>query len=425
MLSTLRNAWNLPDVRKKILNTLLLIVIFRLGFAIPVPFMDRQVAAQIATGGSQLLSYMDMMTGGAFSKFNIFGLSIYPYISASIIIQLLTIAIPRLEELSKEGEEGRKKIQQYTKWAALVLGLVESITILNNSRLFGNAVHAENFFQHLVVYATLLGGMMFLVWLGDLITEKGVGNGISILIFVGIISRIPTTAREWIGAMKAGQMAFWKPLLFLVIAFFIVVFTVAIQEGERKVPVQYAKRVVGRKMYGGQATHIPMKVNMAGVMPVIFAGAILSLPVTVAESFKGPVGTFFRNYFTPSGTVGFWVYNIVQILFIIIFAYFYTAVQFNTVEYAKNLQQNGGFVPGIRPGRPTSEFLSKISNRITFIGAICLAILVLIPTVLSALFHLRISFGGTALIIVVGVVLETIRQLETMLTMRHYKGFLK
>lgn len=420
----MRNAWKVPEIRKKVLNTLLLIVIFRLGFAIPVPFMDRQILQRVAEGGSQLLSYLDMLTGASFSRFNIFGLSIYPYISASIILQLLTVAVPKLEELSKQGEEGRRKIAQYTRYLALVLGFVEAVTILNGG-IFAQAIHAEGFFQHMVIYITLLGGMMFLVWLGDLITSKGVGNGISILIFVGIISRMPETAMAWFNGMKTGQLAIWKVILFLIVAFGVVIFTVALQEGERKIPVQYAKRVVGRKMYGGQATHIPVKVNMAGVMPVIFAGALLAVPMTIAQNFNGAFGEFVRNNFTPQGTVGTWIYYIVQVLLIVAFAYFYTSMQFNTVEYAKNLQQNGGFVPGIRPGRPTSEYLSKISNRITFIGAIGLALLVLIPTVLSLIFQLRINFGGTALLIVVGVVLETVRQLETMLTMRHYKGFLR
>lgn len=424
MLETMRNAWKVPEIRKKILNTLLLIVIFRLGFAIPVPFMDRQILQRVAEGGSQLLSYLDMLTGASFSKFNIFGLSIYPYISASIIIQLLAIAVPKLEELSKQGEEGRRKIAQYTRYLGLVLGFVEAVTILNGG-IFAQAIHAEGFFQHMVIYITLLGGMMFLVWLGDLITEKGIGNGISILIFVGIISRMPETAMAWFNGVKTGQLAIWKVILFLIVAFGVVVFTVALQEGERKIPVQYAKRVVGRKMYGGQATHIPVKVNMAGVMPVIFAGALLAVPMTIAQNFHGAFGEFVKNNLTPQGTVGTWVYYIVQVLLIVAFAYFYTSMQFNTVEYAKNLQQNGGFVPGIRPGRPTSEYLSKISNRITFIGAMGLAMLVLIPTVLSLIFQLRINFGGTALLIVVGVVLETVRQLETMLTMRHYKGFLR
>ena len=424
MLETMRNAWKVPEIRKKILNTLLLIVIFRLGFAIPVPFMDRQILQRVAEGGSQLLSYLDMLTGASFSKFNIFGLSIYPYISASIIIQLLTIAVPKLEELSKQGEEGRRKMAQYTRYLALVLGFVEAVTILNGG-IFAQAIHAEGFFQHMVIYITLLGGMMFLVWLGDLITEKGIGNGISILIFVGIISRMPETAMAWFNGVKTGQLAIWKVILFLIVAFGVVVFTVALQEGERKIPVQYAKRVVGRKMYGGQATHIPVKVNMAGVMPVIFAGALLAVPMTIAQNFHGAFGEFVKNNLTPQGTVGTWVYYIVQVLLIVAFAYFYTSMQFNTVEYAKNLQQNGWFVPGIRPGRPTSEYLSKISNRITFIGAMGLAMLVLIPTVLSLIFQLRINFGGTALLIVVGVVLETVRQLETMLTMRHYKGFLR
>lgn len=400
-----------------------MLVIFRLGNAIPVPFVDRNVLTQLYqyTEGN-LLSFMNLLTGGALGEFTIFAMSIYPYITASIILQLLTIAIPRLEELSKEGEAGQKKIQQYTRIGAVVLGVFQALGI--SGKLFARAVVAKGFLEQASIIVVLIAGTMFLVWLGDLITEKGIGNGISMLIFAGIISRLPHSFIYWTQGVIQGKINPINAILMLIIVVVVVAGVVIIAEGERRINVQYAKRVVGRKMYGGQATHIPIKVNMGGVMPVIFTSSLLQLPSMLGMLIGGGFGEFVNKYFSPQQNPGIIITNILAVILIILFAFFYTAIQFNTVEYSKNLQQQGGFIPGIRPGRPTSDYMGKISNRITFIGAIALAILYVLPAILSAIFKLPISFGGTAIIIVVGVVLETFKQMESMLLMRHYKGFL-
>ena len=423
MFQTLKNAWKVEEIRKKLIFTLLMLVVFRLGNAIPVPFVDRAMLAQLFeyTEGN-ILSFMNLLTGGALGEFTIFAMSIYPYITASIILQLLTIAIPRLEELSKEGEAGQKKIQQYTKIGAIFLGVFQALGTTNT--LFANAIVAKGFLEQASIIIVLIAGTMFLVWLGDLITEKGIGNGISMLIFAGIISRLPHAVIGWGQAVLNGVVNPIKVILMLIIVVIVVAGVVLIAEGERRINVQYAKRVVGRKMYGGQATHIPIKVNMGGVMPVIFTSSLLSLPSTLGMLFGGGFKAFTDKYFSMAQFPGILIINVLAVILIILFAFFYTAIQFNTVEYSKNLQQQGGFIPGIRPGRPTSDFMSRISNRITFIGAISLAILYVLPTILSAIFKLNISFGGTAIIIVVGVVLETFKQMESMLLMRHYKGFL-
>ncbi|MDO5718193.1 MAG: preprotein translocase subunit SecY [Tissierellia bacterium] len=423
MLQTLRNAWKVKEIRKKLIFTMLMLVIFRLGNTIPVPFVNREALAQIfQQGEGSLLSFMNLLTGGALGQFTVFAMSIYPYITASIILQLLTVAIPRLEELSKEGEAGQKKIQQYTKIGAVILGAFQALGIAK--KLFAYAIVAKGFLEQASIIIVLIAGTMFLVWLGDLITEKGIGNGISILIFVGIISRLPHSVYAWIRGVMAGQIHPVKAILMVIIAFLIVAGVVLIAEGERRINVQYAKRVVGRKMYGGQATHIPIKVNMGGVMPVIFASSLLAVPQTIGMLVGGKFGAFSDKYLSLGGYPGVYIMSILGVILIILFAFFYTAIQFNTVEYSKNLQQQGGFIPGIRPGRPTSEYMSRISNRITFVGAIALAILWIMPTLLSMIFKLRIGLGGTAIIIVVGVVLETFKQMESMLLMRHYKGFL-
>ncbi|WP_425539774.1 preprotein translocase subunit SecY [Microaceticoccus formicicus] len=423
MFQTLKNAWKVDEIRKKLIFTLLMLVIFRLGNAIPVPFVDRNVLTQLYqyTEGN-LLSFMNLLTGGALGEFTIFAMSIYPYITASIILQLLTIAIPRLEELSKEGEAGQKKIQQYTRIGAVVLGVFQALGI--SGKLFARAVVAKGFLEQASIIVVLIAGTMFLVWLGDLITEKGIGNGISMLIFAGIISRLPHSFIYWTQGVIQGKINPINAILMLIIVVVVVAGVVIIAEGERRINVQYAKRVVGRKMYGGQATHIPIKVNMGGVMPVIFTSSLLQLPSMLGMLIGGGFGEFVNKYFSPQQNPGIIITNILAVILIILFAFFYTAIQFNTVEYSKNLQQQGGFIPGIRPGRPTSDYMGKISNRITFIGAIALAILYVLPAILSAIFKLPISFGGTAIIIVVGVVLETFKQMESMLLMRHYKGFL-
>lgn len=424
MLSTLRNAWKIEEIRKKIIFTLLMLLVFRLGSAIPVPFMNRDIVKSLFEGGQGgMLQFLDFMAGGAFSQFSIFATSIYPYITASIVIQLLTIAIPKLEELAKEGEAGKKKITMYTRYGAIVLALIQAAGMTFG--LLRSALEAAGFLQNAIVILSLVAGTSFLMWVGELITEKGVGNGISLIIFIGIISQLPTQLSTAVKLIQFDTLYLVKLIIFAVVALFVIAAVVAIQEGERRIPVQYAKRVVGRKMYGGQSTHIPVKVLMAGVMPVIFASSLMSLPSTITLFSQGALSQWITKYLTPQGSVGIWVYSIFSVLLIIFFTYFYTAIQFNTVEYAKNLQQNGGFIPGIRPGRPTSEFLNKVVNRVVIVGGLALAVLSLLPTILSKIFGMNITFGGTAIIIVVGVALETVKQLESQMLMRHYKGFLK
>lgn len=424
MLSTLKNAWKIPDIRKRIIFTILMLLVIRLGSSIPVPYMDKEIIKdifEVAQGG--VLEFLDLMAGGTFSNFTIFALNIYPYITASIIIQLLTIAIPKLEEIAKEGEEGRKKMAQWTKYGAVILAAIQAIAMTRG--FFHQAVRADGFLQNTIVIISLIAGTSFLIWIGDLITDKGIGNGISLIIFVGIISRIPSEIAKSIGLVRVGALSVIKLIMFAIVALLIIAAVVALQEGERRIPVQYAKRVVGRKMYGGQSTHIPLKVSMAGVIPVIFSTSLLAFPQTIALFFKGEPSEWITKYLTVQGSVGIWVYSILNVLLIVFFTYFYTAIQFNTVEYSKNLQQYGGFIPGIRPGRPTSGYLDKVISRITFVGAMSLALIASMPIILSHIFKLNVNFGGTAIIIVVGVALETVKQIESQMLMRHYKGFLK
>ena len=423
MLSTLRNAWKIPDLRRKILYTLLMLFIFRLGANIPVPYMDKGVIAEMFNGkGAGVLDFLDLMSGGAFKDFTIFALNIYPYITASIIIQLLTIAIPRLEALAKE-DGGRKKIAQYTRYGTVVLALVQATGY--SIGFFNQALIQKDTLSIAVVIITLTAGTAFLMWLGEQITEKGIGNGISLIILTGIISRIPSGAGKMIALVKAGTSNIVEVIVFLIFALAIVVGVIAIQQGTRKIPVQYAKRVVGRKMYGGQSSHIPLKVLMAGVIPVIFASSLLAFPQTLAFFFDEGFAGWVSKYLSPNGSPGVWIYSILNVILIIFFTYFYTAVQFNPVDYANNLKQNGGFIPGIRPGKPTADYLNKILSRITLLGAVSLAIIASIPTLILSFTNLNISFGGTALLIVVGVALETMKQIESQMLMRHYKGFLK
>ena len=423
MLSTLRNAWKIPEIRKKMIFTVLMLLVIRLGSNVPVPYMDKTVIKDIfKLGQGGILEFLDLMAGGTFSNFSIFALNIYPYITASIIIQLLTIAIPKLEEIAKEGEEGRKKIAQWTKYAGIILASIQAIFMTRG--FFRPAVVAEGFLQNTIIIISLIAGTSFLIWIGDLITERGIGNGISLIIFVGIISKIPSEIVKFIQLVKVGELSIIKLILFIIVALIIIAIVVALQEGERRIPVQYAKRVVGRKMYGGQSTHIPLKVSMSGVIPVIFSTSLLAFPQTLVLFFRGEQSEWLTKYFSVQGTVGIWVYSILNVLLIVFFTYFYTAIQFNTVEYAKNLQQYGGFIPGIRPGRPTSEYLDKVISRLTFVGGISLALIASLPIILSHIFKLNVNFGGTTIIIVVGVALETVKQIESQMMMRHYKGFL-
>lgn len=427
MLSTLKNAWKVPDLRKRILYTLMMMAIFRLGSTIPVPFIKSEVIeGMFNQNGGGVLGIFNLISGGAFKNFTIFALSISPYITSSIIMNLLTIAIPSLEALAKEGETGRKKIAQFTRYGTVILAVVQAIGI--SVGLFRRALISTDAWTVSVVVITLTAGTAFLMWLGEQITEKGIGNGISLIIFTGIISRLPASTIQTIQKLKTGEANILSLVIFLAAAIAIIAGVIYIQQGTRKIPVQYAKRVVGRKMYGGHSTHIPLKVNQSGVIPVIFAMSLLQFPLTLTYFFSGGFANFVNKWLSPAGgptSPGMWIYNILYALLIIGFSYFYTAVTFNPVEVAQNMKQNGGFIPGIRPGKPTSEYLQKTLNRLIFAGAIFLALIAVLPTIVLNFTNLQIRFGGTALLIAVGVALETMKQIESQLVMRHYQGFLK
>ncbi len=423
MWSTLRDAWKIPDIRKKLLFTLATVFVFRIGSAIPVPYMNQEAIQQLFNNSQgTMLDFLDMMAGGNISQFSVFATSIYPYITASIVIQLLTYAIPSLEELAKD-EDGRKKIQIYTRYLGIVLAFVTAIGYTFG--LFGSALEATTAMQKMIVVLSIVGGTAFLIWLSDQITMYGISNGSSIIIFLGIIGKLPGDIRKMIYGVKIGYISILSVVLFTIFALFVVVMVVAINEGERRIPVQYAKRVVGRKLYGGQATHIPIKVSMSGVMPIIFANAIMSIPGLLSIfNPEGGFARFFTNWFTTQTVRGTVIYTILNIVLIIAFAFFYSSMQFNTVEYSKNLQQQGGFIPGIRPGKPTSVYLQRILERIVIVGAIVLAFLATVPTFVSIFTKIPIAFGGTSLIIVVGVVIEIVKSIEQQMLIRHYKGFL-
>ncbi len=422
MLSTLKNAWKIPDLRKRILYTLMMIIVFRIGSSIPVPGVDIDYIKKVVDQAG-LLSFYDLVAGGAFRQFTIFALSITPYITASIIVQLLTIAIPSLEELSKSGEEGRKKMVQYTRYGTIILALIQATGI--SVGLFRGALISKDVFSIITVILTLTAGTSFLMWLGEKITEKGIGNGISLIIFIGIISRVPGSFIQTYKLFLENQINIIQLIIFAAVAIAIIVGVIAIQQGSRKIPVQYAKRVVGRKMYGGQSTHIPMKVNQAGVIPVIFAVSLLAFPQTLSLFLKGDFQAFVTKWFSPSGSPGVWIYIGMEALLIIFFTYFYTAVTFNVEEIANNMKNYGGFIPGIRPGKPTEEYLNKVLTRLTLAGAVFLAAIAVLPTLILQLGSIPFRFGGTSLLIVVGVALETMKQVEAQMLMRHYQGFLK
>ena len=427
MLQTLRNAWRIEEIRRKILFTLLIILLYRLGNAIPVPYVNvAALQSYFAMLQNTVLGLLDVMSGGAFSQATIFALSIQPYINASIIIQLLCIAIPALERMSKEeGEEGRKKIASITRYVTVAIGLLQGfgfyMLIKNNGILTPEA--QSSVWAAIVIVLTFTSGSALIMWLGEQITEHGIGNGISMILFASIIARLPVSIIQSIRNIIIGSLQWWVLLLMILGALAIIVLIVFVNDAERRIPVQYAKRVVGRKMYGGQSTHLPMKVNMSGVMPIIFAQSIASVPATIAAftgKTDGWVATWFGNNSIP--------YAIIYFLLIIFFAYFYSTIQFNPIEVANNLKKNGGYIPGFRPGKPTSEFIQKVLNKITLFGAIYLGIIAVVP-ILVAHFSKSaaltgISLGGTSIIIVVGVALETVRALEAQMLMRNYKGFL-
>ena len=424
MIQTLKNAWRVEEIRKKLLFTLIILLIYRVGNAIPVPYVNTAALQSYFTSlQNTVLGLLNVMSGGAFSQATIFALSIQPYINASIIIQLLCIAIPALERMSKEeGEEGRKKIASITRYSTVAIGLLQGFAyymlIKNNGLLVSEA--RDSIWAAIVIVLTFTSGSALIMWLGEQITEYGIGNGISMILFAGIISRFPTSIASTISNVVTGNLQWWVALLMYLGALAIIVLIVYVNDAERRLPVQYAKRVVGRKMYGGQSTHLPMKVNMSGVMPIIFAQSIASLPATVAA-----LTGHSNSSWAKTNTI--W-YAVLYFALIIFFAYFYSTIQFNPVEVANNLKKNGGYIPGFRPGKPTSEFIQQVLNKITLFGAIYLGILATVPILISVFSSTAnltgLSLGGTSIIIVVGVALETIRAIEAQLLMRNYKGFL-
>ena len=452
MFQILRNAWKIADLRKKILFTLLILLIFRIGSAITVPFVDAELVRQAANGSTEgFMSYLTLMSGGGFSNASIFALSITPYINASIIIQLLTVAIPYLERLSKEGEAGRKKLGQFTRYGTGILGLMLGIAyyFMLRNQTYGSQTGAligaargkgfEAWFAAIVIVLCFTAGSCLMMWLGEQINEKGIGNGISMLLFAGILSRMPIggiTLWSYFWEMGLspiisgkGQSAnFWYVgLALLVVVLFLAMigFIVFMSDAERRIPVQYAKKVVGRKMYGGQSTHMPIKVNMSGVMPIILAVSILSLPSILGTFIPPKAGSAWEG-FVNAFNQNSWLYIVLYALLIVGFAFFYVTIQYNPVEMANNLRKNGGAIPGQRPGKPTADFIKRVLNKVTFIGALFLGVVALFPSVFGKItnFHGGLTIGGTSVMIVVGVALETVQQIESQMMMRHYKGFL-
>lgn len=435
MFNTIRNAWRIPDLRKKILYTLLIIIVFRFGSVIPAPFLDASALSELmaSAGENSALGYINMLTGGAFSYASLFAMGITPYINSSIIMQLLTIAIPLLERMAKEGEEGRKKIATITRYVTVILGLIQGVAYYFYLRSQGIVEYTDGFagvFVAFVIVLTFTAGTALIMWMGEQINDKGVGNGISIILFAGIVARLPVTfGTVWqymqLGmesASTAGQYLVLAPLF--VVLFLVVIWVIVfMNEAERRIPVQYAKKVVGRKMYGGQSTFLPVKVAMSGVMPVIFASSILAIPQFI-KFFANPTEGFGKALLDAFSQTG-WLYVVLYFLLILMFAYFYMSIQYNPLEMANNLRQSNGTIPGIRPGKPTADFIAKILSKVTLIGALFLAFVALVPIIYTNVTGMYgLSMGGTSIIIIVGVALETVKQLESQMMLRHYKGFL-
>ena len=433
MFKTIRNAWSIPDLRKKLLFTLLIIIVFRIGSVIPVPFLDMHALEAAMSGmseGNTMLAYLNTLSGGAFANATLFAMGVTPYINSSIIMQLLTVAIPPLERLSKEGEAGRRKLGTITRYVTVGLGLIQGTAYWVYLNASGVTVYKEGFsriFSAVVIVLVFTAGTALMMWLGEQVNNHGIGNGISVLLFTGIIAQLPYTlsvlGQYWaLGGQGQTQFYFLVPL-WAVIFLGIIWLITFMQDSERKIPIQYAKRVVGRKMYGGQSSHLPIKVALGGVLPIIFASSILSIPGTINLFWKkedGFAGAFFDAFDT---TV--WLYNVLYFLLIIMFAYFYTTIQYNPIEMANNLKANNGTIPGIRPGAPTASYINNILSRITLIGAMFLAVIALVPSLYGTFTGMgSMAIGGTSVIILVGVALETVKQLESQMMMRHYKGFL-
>ena len=418
MFSALANIYKIPELRQKVIFTLVMFAVFRLGTHIPVPGVAPSAIEQLFATGN-LFGLLDLFSGGAFSKFSIFAMSITPYINASIIMQLLTVVIPTLEQWSKEGQEGHKKTTKVTRYLTVALAFFQAVGMSIGLK---QAILNPNPVSILIIAITLTGGTIFLMWIGEQITANGVGNGISLIIFAGIVAALPKNLGTIYSYLQAGTISYFNAFVFAVIALLMIVFVIYIQEGNRRVPISYAKRVVGKKTYGGSSSHIPLKVNHAGVIPIIFASSVLMFPVTVAQFIEVPWVTTLAGYFawgTPLQTS-------IYALLIIFFTYFYTAVTVKISDMAENLKKYGGFIPGIRPGKPTEEYLDTVMTRITLAGAFFLAFIAVLPNLVAGATHIEgVYFGGTALLIVVGVALNTMKQIESMVVMRHYQGFMK
>lgn len=437
MFETLKNAWKIADLKKKLIFTLFIIILYRLGTQIPVPFVNASTLGSVLATSGSIFAYLNILTGSAFANATLFALGINPYITASIVIQLLCIAIPALEKLSKEGEEGQKKINQITRYVTVILGLITAIGYYMLLKSYAGVLINNNFFTAVVIIACYCAGSALVMWLAEKVNESGIGNGISIILFANIISRVPsffgTLVTLVTGKYQFGEKTIpvWGGIIIAVLAAALAVamigFIIWMTNSERRVPVQYAKKVVGRKIYGGQASNLPLKVNMVGVMPIIFASSIVSIFPTIKMFARPAEGSFWDKFFgifDPSSVT----YIVLTFILLIFFAYFYTSISFNPVEVSNNLKQNGGSVPGIRPGRPTAEYIQKILNRVTLIGAILLAVVDILPMIVNVASGGNLNglaFGGSSIIIVVGVILETIREIEAQMTMRNYKGFLE
>lgn len=436
MWKTLRNAWKVVEIRKKLIFTFLMLVVIRIGSELPIPGVNTSYFADFfARQTGDAFNFFDAMTGGSFTSMSVFALSITPYITSSIIMQLLTIAIPKLEEMQREGEDGRKKIAEYTRYLTVGLALIESIAMAVGFGGQGLLID-YNAWSVVIAVATMTAGSAFLMWIGERITEKGVGNGISIVLLFNIVSSLPADANTLYTRFMSGKsiaVAVVAAVIIIAVVIAMVVFVTIIQDGERRIPVQYSKKMVGRKMVGGQSSHIPLKVNTAGVIPVIFASSIMSFPVVIAQFFRPDYTTFggkilmmlnSSSWFNPEMPV-YSIGMVIYMVLIVLFAYFYTSITFNPLEVANNMKKSGGFIPGIRPGKPTSDYLNKILNYLVFIGAVGLIIISIIPIMVSGLFTVsRLSFMGTSLIIIVSVILETIKSIESQMIVRNYKGFL-
>ncbi len=428
MIQTIRKAWGIPELRKKIIFTALMLLIFRIGNAIPVPYVDTKVlGTYLEQMSTTVLGLYNVMSGGAFASATIFALGVQPYINSSIIIQLLTIAIPALERLAREGgEEGKKKIQSITRYTTVGIAVLQGwgyYMLMKNSL---GILTSDSVWAALVIIVSFIAGSCFVMWMGEQMTEFGIGNGISMILFAGIISRIPAVVGTMYASLVSGDMKWWMPVLIVVGVLGLIVLITFVQNAERRIPVQYAKRQVGRKMYGGQSSTLPMKVSMAGVLPVNFAQSIAMIPCTIGAFMKAPEeGTFWYGFLQAIDTKSV-LYMVVYFLMIIGFSYFYSTIQFNPVEIANNLKKNGGFIPGFRPGKPTTDFIKKVLNKVTLFGAVYLGIVAILPLIIGKVIgNPSLSIGGTSVIIVVGVALETVQALESQMLMRQYKGFLE